>query len=623
MSNDAFDFKHIVSERRLVGLWRVLTGFRPAYVGAVLSVGVAAVLQTGNSLLLRYLVDDVIARGRFDHTLLLVGLGFVVLALGQGTFSFLSGRLAARTSEGIARRLRDYLYDHIQRMSFTYHDHMETGELIQRATSDVDAIRRFFADQAINAGQIVLLFVINFVALLSMNAWLALLSIAVVPLIVVISVFFFKRISQAYENFQEQEAKLSTTLQENLTGVRVVKAFARQEYEQDKFEEDNWEQYRKGRRLVTFHALFWPSTDVLCGLQMLGGFLAGALMTIDGTITVGTYLAAARMIIWLIWPMRNLGRLIVQMSSGVVSYKRVTELVRKEREPVDEGTYRPDGNMWGELVFENVYFEYENGDGRVLKDVSFRCEPGQAVALLGSTGSGKTSLVNLLPRFYEYTGGSLTLDGVELKEYPRHYLRQQIGIVEQEPFLFSRTVRENITYGVWRAVSDEEVEAAARAAAIHDVITSFPDGYDTLVGEKGVTLSGGQKQRVAIARTLLKDPRILILDDATSSVDTETEGEIRAALERLMKGRTTFIIAHRIQSVMNADLILVLDGGRVVQRGTHEELVAREGVYRRIYEVQARIEDELQREIGEEEIPRGFQTLGACEEEVGHVTLRI
>jgi ATP-binding cassette subfamily B protein len=221
------------------------------------------------------------------------------------------------------------------------------------------------------------------------------------------------------------------------------------------------------------------------------------------------------------------------------------------------------------------------------------------VALLGSTGSGKTSLVNLLPRFYEYTGGSLTLDGVELKEYPRHFLRRQIGIVEQEPFLFSRTIRENIAYGVGREVSDEEVEVAARAAAIHDVIESFPDGYNTLVGEKGVTLSGGQKQRVAIARTLLKDPRILILDDATSSVDTETEGLIRAALQRLMQDRTSFIIAHRVQSLMNADLILVLDQGRIVQRGTHETLMTQEGIYRRIYDMQARVEDELEKEIGQ------------------------
>ncbi len=601
-----FNFKTAVSDKRLVGLWRMLTGFRLAYLGAMVGVGVAAVLQTANALLLRYLVDDVLGHGRFGHTLLLVGVGFVALALGQGTLSFVSGALTARSSEGIARRLRNYLYDHIQRMSFTYHDHTETGELIQRTTSDVDAIRRFFADQAINAGRIVLLFVVNFVALWSLNARLALLSVVVVPLIVVVSVFFFKRVMKAYEAYQEQEAKLSTTLQENLTGVRVVKAFARQTYEQEKFEQDNWGQYQRGRRLLTLHSLFWPSSDILCGFQMVGAYLAGALMAINGTISVGTYLAAARMIVWLIWPMRNLGRLIVQMSSGMVSYMRVVKLIKEDREPLDEGTYRPDDNVRGEVVFRNVRFEYNGTDGAVLKGVSFRGEPGQAVALLGSTGSGKTSLVNLLPRFYDYTGGSLTLDGVELKEYPRHYLRQQIGIVEQEPFLFSRTIGENITYGVGREVSDEEIVTAARMAAIHDVVMSFPDGYNTLVGEKGITLSGGQKQRVAIARTLLKDPRILILDDATSSVDTETEGEIRQALEHLMEGRTTFIIAHRIQSVMNADLILVLDQGRIVQRGTHEELMAQEGIYRRIYDVQARIEDELEREIG--------QTSEACSE---------
>jgi len=594
-----FGFKTAVSDKRLVGLWRMLAGFRLAYLGAVLGVGIAAALRSGNSLLLRYFVDDVLGQERFDRTLPLVGLSFVALALGQGAFSFLSGKLSARTAEGITRRLRNYLYDHIQRLSFTYHDQTQTGELIQRTTSDVDALRRFFADQAIGAGRIILLFVINFAALMSLNTRLALLSVMVVPLIVVMSLFFFRKVSKAYEAFQEQEAKLSTTLQENLTGVRVVKAFARQSYERDKFEQDNWEQFQRGRWLLTLHSMFWPSSDILCGGQMLGAFVAGALMAINGTITVGTYLASTGLIIWLIWPIRNLGRLIVQMSTGMVSYKRVVELIKEEREPLDEGTYRPSGNVRGEIVFRDVCFEYDNGDSAVLKDISFRCEPGQAVALLGSTGSGKTSLVNLLPRFYEYTSGSLTLDGVELKEYPRHFLRQQIGIVEQEPFLFSRTIRENITYGVGREVSDEEAEAAARAAALHDVITSFPDGYDTLVGEKGVTLSGGQKQRVAIARTLLKDPRILILDDATSSVDTETEGEIRQALQHLMQGRSTFIIAHRIQSVMNADLILVLDQGWIVQRGTHDELMAQEGIYRQIYDVQARIEDELEREIGQ------------------------
>jgi ATP-binding cassette subfamily B protein len=619
-SRDHFDFKSIVSERRLVGLWRMLHGYRLAYVSAMVGVGLTAAFKAGNYLLLRTFVDDVLANEKFS-VLPLIGLGFVGLALLQGLFTFVSGRWAARAAEGIARRLRNYLFDHIQRLSFTYHDHMQTGELLQRATSDVDAVRRFYADQAIGMGNIVLMFAVNFAALLNLHTTLALVSVVVALPILIVSVFFFQGVSKAYDAFQDQEARLSTVLQENLTGVRVVKAFARQAYEIDKFGRENREQYRLGRRLLLWHATFWPNTDVLCGLQMLAGFVVGSLMAIDGQITVGTYMAYAGLVIWVIWPLRNLGRIIVDVSTGLVSYGRVFEVIREDREPIDEGTYRPAGNVQGEVVFEDVSFRYDGEDGAVLHDVSFRVEPGQAVALLGSTGSGKTSLVNLLPRFYEYSGGSLKLDGVELKEYPRSTLRSQIGIVEQEPFLFSCTVRENITYGVGRAVSDEEVVAAAKAAAIHDVILSFPKGYDTLVGEKGVTLSGGQKQRVAIARTLLKDPRILILDDATSSVDTETEGEIRDALERLMRGRTTFIIAHRIQSVMDADLILVLDRGRIVQRGTHDELVSHGGIYRRIYDVQARIEDELQREIGEGGTSRVPETFEVWEEEVARVAV--
>jgi ATP-binding cassette subfamily B protein len=590
------DFKQTLSDNRLRGLWRMMAGFRLTYLGATISLGLTALARTATFLLLRHFVDNVLRQEALSGTLPLIALGFLELALLQGAFTFLSGRFAAQTAEGVVLRLRNHLFDHIQRLSFTYHDRTQTGELIQRSTSDVEALRRFFADQAIGMGRIVLLFGVNLGALISLNRRLALLSIVVVPFVVVMSFFFFRQVSKAYEAYQEQDAVLSTTLQENLTGVRVVKAFARPAYERNKFESQNWEKFLRGRRLLAMHSLFWPVSDILCSFQMLGGFFAAALMAIDGTISIGTYLAYVGLVIWIIWPMRNLGRLIVQTSTGLVSYGRVVEVIKEEREPLTEGSYRPPDRVRGEVVFRDVGFEYD-ADVPVLKEISFHCRPGQAVALLGSTGSGKTTLVNLLPRFYEYTSGSLTLDGVELQAYPRHFLRQQIGIVEQEPFLFSRTIRENITYGVGRDVSDAEVEAAARAAAIHDGILTFPDGYDTLVGEKGVTLSGGQKQRVAIARALLKDPCILILDDSTSSVDTETEAEIRAALERLMQGRTTFIIAHRIQSVMNADLILVLDGGRIVQQGTHEELMAQESIYRRIYDMQVRIEIELEKEM--------------------------
>ncbi|MCB0135002.1 MAG: ABC transporter ATP-binding protein [Caldilineaceae bacterium] len=593
-----FDLKQTVGIGKLRGFWRLMTGFRGTYLVSTVSMGIAAIMNTVTFLLLRYFVDHYMVAGDRTIHLAVYVAGFLTLAVIQAACTFNSRRLAAKTAEGIARRIREYLFDHIQRLSFTYHDKTQTGELIQRATSDVDTIRRFFADQAIEAGRIVMLFIVNFAAIYLLDWRLAWFSIIVVPVVMVISLFFFRRVEKAYEAYQEQEAKLSSTLQENLSGVRVVKAFARQEYEEGKFDDENKKKYARGRYLLLMHALFWPITDVMCGAQMLSGFLFAGWLTINGEITVGTYVAYAGLVVWIIWPLRNLGRLIVQMSESLVSFGRVSTVVVETREPVLEGTVRTDKQVKGEITFEDVHFAYVGTERSALRGVSFTVKPGQSVALIGGTGSGKSSLVNLLPRFYDYTGGRVLLDGVELTEYARHYLRSQIGIVEQEPFLFSRTVRDNITYGVTREVPDAEVEEAARAAAIHDVILNkLPHGYETLVGERGITLSGGQKQRVAIARTLLKDPRILILDDSTSAVDFETEAEIRQALRRLMKGRTTFIIAHRIQSVMDADLILVLEHGRVIQRGTHDELVQQEGTYRRIYLAQTRLEAELEEEL--------------------------
>jgi len=597
-----FDFRQALTAKKMTGLWRMMSDYRLAYAAANLSLAVSALAKMFTYLLLRNFADTILGdavpfAGTLERTLIIIALGFVGLAIVEGGFTYFSGRLAAYSAEGITRRLRNFLFDHIQRLSFAYHSKTPTGDLIERVTSDVDSVRSFFNEQAIGIGRIVFLFVINFAAIWQLNWKLALASIVVIPIILIVSLWFFKKVTKAYEKYQEQEALLSTTLQENLTGVRVVKAFARQEYEKAKFEKDNWEKFLRGKAFLRMHSLFWPLSDIACGFQMLGGFIYAAILAIHGEITVGTYPAYVGLVVWLIWPMRNLGRIIVQTSTGLVSYGRLMEIVKQEREPLTEGRVQAQGPARGEIVFENVSFQYEDSSANVIKDVSFRVLPGQSVALLGSTGSGKTSLVNLLPRFHEYTDGHILLDGAELKDYPRQYLRRQIGIVEQEPFLFSRSIGENITYGVGRDVPQEEIEAAAQAAAIHEVILTFPDGYKTLVGEKGVTLSGGQRQRIAIARTLLKNPRILILDDSTSSVDTETEAEIRAALNRLMENRTTFIIAHRIQSVMNADLILVMDKGAVVQMGRHEELVAQDGMYRQIYEIQTRIDTELEDEL--------------------------
>ncbi|MBN2501025.1 MAG: ABC transporter ATP-binding protein [Anaerolineales bacterium] len=595
-NREYFDMKAIISDNRLAGLWRLMRDYRWVYITAVASFGVAAIARSSTYFLLGYFVDDVLTRESYRGTLPWVAAGFLGLALVQGVFIFMSGTLSAKTAESIARRLRNYMFDHIQRLSFTYHDETRTGELIQRSTSDIDAMRLFFADQAIGVGRVVLLFLVNFIGLMILNWQLALLSIIVVPFTVAMSYFFFRKISKAREAYQEQEATLSSTLQENLTGVRVVKAFARQDFERQKYERENWEKFKLGRNLLLMFSFYWPSSDILTGVQMLFGFGVGATMAINGTISIGDYLTYAGMVVWIIWPIRNLGRLITQLSTGMVSYKRIIDVVKEDREPLLQGDYVPAGNLRGEIAFKNVCFGYDPED-LVLKDITFDVAPGQAIALLGSTGSGKTSLVNLLPRFYEYTEGSILLDGIELNRYTRHYLRQQIGIVEQEPLLFSRTIGENISYGVGRKVSQAEIEAAAKAAAVHDVIQTFPDGYETLVGEKGVTLSGGQKQRVAVARTLLKNPRILILDDATSSVDTETEAAIRGALNRLMEGRTTFIIAHRIQSVMNADMIMVFDKGRIVQKGVHNQLLEEEGMYREVFDIQTQIDDQVAQEI--------------------------
>ena len=598
-----FDFRNALDENRLKGLWKMMVDYRLPYIAATVALAFSALAKTFTYLLLRYFVDNVLTQHEYignslTQTFIWIGIGFVGLAAFEGGFSYLSGRLAAFTAEGITRRLRDFLFDHIQRLSFSYHATTPTGDLIERVTSDVDALRRFFSEQGIGMGRIIMLFVINFIAILNLNVRLGLVSVVVIPFMLLVSLWFFKKVTKAYEEYQAQEAVLSTTLQENLTGVRVVKAFARQDYEKNKFEKDNWGKYLKGKILLLMHSLFWPLSDIVLGFQMLFGFVYAANMAINGEITVGMYISYVGLVVWLVWPIRNLGRIIVSAATGMVSYGRLMDVVKQVRETLLDGKAQPEGPVRGEVVFENVSFIYSDGEKDALKDISFRVNPGQAVALLGSTGSGKTSLVNLLPRFHEYTSGRILLDGVELIDYSRAYLRKQIGIVEQEPFLFSRTIKENIMYGIGRDVLPEEIERAAKAAAVHDVILTFPDGYNTLVGEKGVTLSGGQKQRVTIARTLLKNPRILILDDSTSSVDTETESEIRDALNKLMENRTTFIIAHRIQSVMVADLILVLDKGEIIQMGTHDELISQtDGTYRRIYDIQTRIDDELEMEI--------------------------
>jgi len=352
-----FDFRNAVVENRLKGLWRTMTGYHLHYGGAVLTLMVSSLAKTASLFLLRYFADMVSGNAQpidndLNKTFLLIGLAFVGFAALEGGFAYFSGRLAAATAEGITRRMRNFLFDHIQRLGFSYHSKTPTGDLIERVTSDVDALRRFFSEQAIGVGRIVLLFFINWFAILSLNAKLGWVSVISIPPILAVSLWFFKRVTKAYEKYQEQEAALSTTLQENLTGVRVVKAFARQDYEKGKFEKENWGKFLKGKILLFMHSLFWPLSDIVLGLQMLGGFVFAALMVINGEITVGTYLAYVGLVVWLIWPIRNLGRLIVQTSTGMVSYGRLVEIMKQEREDLFGGSVNASQPIHGEVSFD-------------------------------------------------------------------------------------------------------------------------------------------------------------------------------------------------------------------------------------------------------------------------------
>ena len=580
----------------LKGLWLFLKGVHLTFILALLYQGLSVVFQTANFLLIRFFVDRIIKEGRWEISLALIAGGFLFLAAMQGLLSFLAGRSSAYASELAIKKVRNWLYDHMQRLSFGYHDKMKTGELIQRATSDVDTLRRFYAEQVKGFARIGFLVLINFCTILLLNWKLALLTVATIPLMLVASIFFYRKIHDAYEAYQEQDGKLSAVLQENLSGVRIVRAFARQQFEEEKFEEQNGKKMKLGYRFLMAHAAYWPVSELLGGIQSLIGIIAGGIMVINGSLTVGTFVAYVGIAKGIIWPLQQLGRLIAQISTSKVSYERIRTILNESQEDAETGHGDGERQISGDIEFKDVCFEYEKGIP-VLHNISFRAGAGEKVALLGEPGSGKTTLVNLLPRFYEHTDGDLYIDRKRAKEYSKRHLRSNVGIVEQEPFLFSTDIRSNITYGVHRDVGQDEVERVAKAAAIHDSIMTFPKGYDTLVGEKGVTLSGGQKQRIAIARTLLKDPAILILDDSTSAVDAETEDSIRDALDDLMEGRTTFIIAHRVQSLMNADQILVFSAGTIIQRGTHEELIHDSGFYARVFELQTRIEMELEEQL--------------------------
>ena len=517
-----------------------------------------------------------------------IAAGAVLLtALLRGVSTFGQRVTLSRGSEGFVKAIRDDLFRHIQYLTFDWQKKNPTGDIIQRCTSDVDVIRNFVCNQMIEVFRTVFLIVLYVSIMLRMNLRLAAVTLAFIPVVAVFSGIFYRRISSRFQAADEAEGELTTCAQENLTGVRVVRAFGRERFEEDKFREKNERFSGLWIRLGRVLSVYWASGDLLTGVQVMATILVGVSEAVAGRLTLGTFLVFISYNSALAWPVRSLGRVLSEMSKAGVSMDRVGYILdaQEEHDPPDALEF-----PGGDIVFEHVTFSY--GRRNVLDDVSFTIPAGETFAVLGGTGAGKSTLAYLLDRLYELPEGCgrITIGGVDIRKISRRSLRQHIGLVLQEPFLFSQTVEENIRAARDDAVRDE-VRRCAAIACVDDAIDSFANGYETLVGERGVTLSGGQKQRVAIARMLMQRSPVMIFDDSLSAVDAETDAKIRAALHRELGESTVILISHRITTLMQADRILVLDLGRAADIGTHAELIARPGLYRDIYEIQMRADD--------------------------------
>ena len=527
-------------------------------------------------------------QGDTAQVLLLAAAAVLAAAILSGVFSFLARINTARASENAIKSLRDALYGHIQKLPFSWHTAHQTGEIIQRCTSDVEVIRNFVSAQMVEVFRIVFLIVMTMAIMFSMNVKISLVVAVFIPIIALYSFFFSSKISKRFMDADIAEGKLSSTVQENLTGVRVVRAFGRENFEIERFDERNNHFADLWIRLGHMMTTYWSTGDFIMALQVLTVICVGTVSAVNGEITLGEFLAFVSYNATLTWPVRSLGKILAEMSKTGVSLERVSYILLAEPEHDPPRALQPP--MDKDISFEHVTFGYEN-QKPVLDDVTFTIPAGSTFAILGGTGSGKTTLMHLLNRLYDLEPGCgrITIGGVDISRIGRGYLRKNVAIVLQEPFLFSRTIRENIGITAQERDRDamlEYVRAAARSACVDEAIEGFAQGYETVVGERGVTLSGGQKQRVAIARMLTQNAPVMIFDDSLSAVDAETDAKIRQQLKEKMGSATTILISHRITTLMQADRILVLDNGRVADLGTHEELIARPGIYRDIYEIQ-------------------------------------
>ena len=518
------------------------------------------------------------------QALLLAAILVVAAAVLSGIFNYLSKMCLAKGSENFLKSIRDTLYHHTQYLPFSWHVQHQTGEIIQRCTSDVEVIRNFVCRQLPEVFRICFLIILYLGIMFSMNVPITLAAAAFFPVIIGYSAFFHSRIGKRFQDADEAEGALSSTVQENLTGVRVVRAFGREKYEIDRFDQKNNAYSDLWVYLGKLMSVFWASGDLITNLQVLTVMVLGVVFAVEGRITLGEFIAFLSYNASLTWPVRSLGRIISDMSKAGVSMERVAYILEAEEEDATDANNKP--ALTGDICFRNVSFAYSL-DHPILKNINFTIPAGSTFAILGTTGSGKSTLVHLLNRLYDLPEGcgSITIGGTDIRDIDRQYLRQNIGMVLQEPFLFSRTIRENI--GITKEqLLDEEIRHAAEIACVDESILHFTDGYDTIVGERGVTLSGGQKQRVAIARMLMKQAPVLVFDDSLSAVDTETDNKIRKELKKEMEKATVIMISHRITSLMQADCIIVMDKGEIQQMGTHDQLIQQDGPYKDIYEIQ-------------------------------------
>lgn len=558
-----------------------------AFIPQVIRISVDGVLGSDLSKIpewVKAFLSEETIRENPGKMLTIAALAVILLADINIAANYYSKVFAAKGSESFVKGMRDQLYDHIQKLPYSWHVKNQTGDIIQRCTSDVDVVRNFVTNQLMEVFRIIFLIVFYMVIMFSMNVKISLIAVSFFPIVILYSGYFFSKIAQHFQEADEAEGILSSVVQENLTGVRVVRAFGRESFERKRFDEKNERFAGLWIYLGKFLSLYWSIGDLITGIQILTVICMGVLFTVDGNLTVGEFIAFVSYNSSMAWPVRSLGRIISEMSKAGVSIDRIAYILDEKEEDDRPGVTKPAINK--DIVFDKVNFKYEEG-AAVLKDVSFTVPAGKTFAILGNTGSGKSTLVHLLNRLYDLPDGcgKITIGGVDIRDIDRQYLRSQIGMVLQEPFLYSGSIKENV--GITKESSAfDDIREACEIACVDSAIDSFTDGYETIVGERGVTLSGGQKQRVAIARMLVEHTPVMIFDDSLSAVDAQTDAMIREALKKRMAGTTVILIAHRITTLMQADCIMVLEDGAVAEMGSHEQLMEHHGIYRRIYDIQ-------------------------------------